>query len=226
MVVNNINDEALLYRNTSRDKDSTNNHFLQIKFKGDKQNINGLGAIASIYYDHGKLQVYENNPYRGYLSSMQGITHFGLNNIQVVDSVVIQWYNGKQQTLKKVKSNQLITVDIANAKNPYSFAQPAIAENTLFKEVTQESGIKYRHSDYNFIDFDIQHLLPHKLSEYSPGLASADMDANGLDDLIIGGNAQLPTSILFQQTDGKVPQKKSASRIQITNQVIQRMKAY
>ena len=79
MVINNINDEALLYRNTSRDKDSTDNHFLQIKFKGDKQNINGLGAVASIYYDHGKQQVYENNPYRGYLSSMQGIAHFGLN---------------------------------------------------------------------------------------------------------------------------------------------------
>ena len=94
-------------------------------------------------------------------------------------------------------------MDIANAKNPYSFAQPAVAENTLFKDVTREAGIQYRHSDYNFIDFDIQHLLPHKLSEYSPGLASADVDANGLDDVIIGGNAQLPTSILFQQTDGK-----------------------
>ena len=36
MVINNINDEALLYRNTSRDKDTINNHFLQIKFKGDQ----------------------------------------------------------------------------------------------------------------------------------------------------------------------------------------------
>ena len=36
MVINNINDEALLYRNTSRDKDTINNHFLQIKFKGDR----------------------------------------------------------------------------------------------------------------------------------------------------------------------------------------------
>ena len=34
MVINNINGEALLYRNTSRDKDTTNTHFLQIKFKG------------------------------------------------------------------------------------------------------------------------------------------------------------------------------------------------
>ena len=56
MVINNINDKALLYRNTSRDKDTINTHFLQIKFKGDTQNINGFGAIVTIYYDHDKIQ--------------------------------------------------------------------------------------------------------------------------------------------------------------------------
>ncbi|HEV3224715.1 MAG TPA: VCBS repeat-containing protein [Puia sp.] len=203
MVINNINDEALLYRNTSRDKDTATTHFLQIKFRGDKQNINGLGAIASIYYDHGKLQVYENNPYRGYLSSMQGIAHFGLNNIQVLDSVVIKWYNGKQQTLENVKSNQVITADIANAKIPFSSQQPAIAANALFKETTHAAGISYRHYDADFIDFDIQHLLPHKLSEYTPGMASGDLDGNGFDDLVLGGNSYIPTCILFQQPDGK-----------------------
>src|SRR5450432_3097362 len=207
MVINNINDEVLLYRNTSRDKDTTANHYLQIKFKGSKQNINGLGAVAQIYYDHGKQQVYDNNPYRGYLSSLQGIAHFGLKNISVLDSVVIKWNNGMQQTLENVKSNQVITVEMANAKTPYSFRQPAVATSALFKETTQAAGISYRHRDFNFIDFNIQHLLPHKLSEYAPGLASGDLDGNGLDDLVIGGNAGAPTSILLQQPDGKFLQK-------------------
>ena len=66
---------------------------------------------------------------------------------------------------------------------------------------------RYRHHDYNFIDYDIQHLLPHKFSEYTPGLASGDLDGNGLDDLVIGGNGTLPTSILLQQSDGKFIQK-------------------
>jgi hypothetical protein len=207
MVINNINDEALLYRNTSRDKDSATNHFLQIKFKGDKQNINGLGAFAGIYYDHGKQQVYDNNPYRGYLSSMQGIAHFGLNNIAVLDSVVVKWNNGKKQILKNVKSDQVITVDIADAQIHYSVEQPVIATDALFKEVSHEAGISYRHGDYNFIDFDIQHLLPHKFTEYGPGLASGDLDGNGFDDLVVGGNALLPTCLLLQQADGKFIRK-------------------
>ena len=219
MVINNINDEALLYRNTCRDKDSSSNHFLQIKFKGDKKNINGLGAVVHIYYDHGKQQVYENNPYRGYLSSMQGIAHFGLNNITVVDSLVVQWNNGKQQTLVNVHSNQLITVNMADAGIPYSFQQPVIAANALFREITKSSGISFNQYDYNFIDFDIQHLLPHKLSEYTPGLASGDLDGNGFDDLVIGGNTNVPTCILFQQADGKfirknvLPETKSNSHV-------------
>ncbi len=38
LVINNINDEALLYRNTSRDKDTISTHYLNVKFKGDMQN--------------------------------------------------------------------------------------------------------------------------------------------------------------------------------------------
>jgi hypothetical protein len=209
MVINNENDEALIYRNTSRDRDTVTTHYLKIKYKGDKRNIGGIGAVASIYYDHGKKQVYENNPYRGYLSSMEGITHFGLGKVTLVDSVIVKWYNGKEQTITGVKANQTITLDIANAKTPYSLERPAIDTGAVFREVTQAKGISYRHHDYDFIDFDQQHTLPHKLSEYCPALAVGDMDGNGLDDLVIGGNGAYPTHLLLQQPDGRFLQKDS-----------------
>ena len=122
LVINNINDEALLYRNTSRDKDTNNTHYLNIQFKGDPQNINGIGAIATIYYDHNKQQVYENNPYRGYLSTIQPIAHFGLGKTTIVDSVIIKWYNHKQQTIKNVNTNQTLVVNIQNANTDYSYS--------------------------------------------------------------------------------------------------------
>ena len=75
--------------------------------------------------------------------------------------------------------------------------------------MTHASGINYRHHDYDFIDFDVQHLLPHKFSEYSPALAAGDVDGNGSDDLIIGGNPVYPTHVLLQQPNGKFIQKDS-----------------
>ncbi|HLZ89602.1 MAG TPA: FG-GAP-like repeat-containing protein, partial [Puia sp.] len=209
MVVNNINDEALLYRNTSRDRDTATTHFLQIRYKGEARNRNGLGAVATIYYDHGKQQAYENNPYRGYLSSMETITHFGLGRIRLIDSLVIRWPNGMQQTLAGVQADQAITVSIADAKTPYSLQQPTVAAGALFKEVTAEKGIHYRHHDYDLIDFNFQHLLPHKLSEYCPALAAGDLDGNGLDDLVIGGNGVYHTHVLLQQPNGQFLQKDS-----------------
>ncbi|MBS1599081.1 MAG: VCBS repeat-containing protein [Bacteroidetes bacterium] len=206
MVINNINDEAFVYRNTSRDNDTTS-HFLQVKFKGDKQNINGLGASANIYYDHGKQQVYDNNPYRGYLSSMAAMAHFGLGKISEIDSVVIGWTNGKKQTIKNVKANQVLAVNINDAKDDNIINHPAIAANTLFKEITTASGITYRHNDFDLIDFNIQTLLPHKLSDYCPAIAVADIDGNGIDDFVVGGNATNHAKLFFQQPNGQFLQK-------------------
>ena len=203
LIISNINDEALIYKNTTRDKNSNDSHYLHIKFKGSKYNIDGIGAWADIYYANGKHQVYENNPYRGYLSTIQNIAHFGLGNVTVLDSVVIRWPDGKKQILKNVKTDQLLKVDVASAHENYSWVQPVLATHTLFKEVTDSVGIHYKHQENDFIDFNIQKLIPHKLSEYSPAIAVGDIDANGLDDIIIGGNAQNHAQVFLQQANGK-----------------------
>jgi hypothetical protein len=204
LVINNINDEALVYRNTSKD---SSGHYLNIKFKGGEQNLNGIGAIARIYYDHGKQQMYDNNPYRGYLSTIPCAAHFGLGKTPLIDSVIIEWNPGKRQTLRNVRTDQQLTVDIADAGNDPAPLQPAVAENALFKEITSAAGVHYTHREIDQIDFNIQSLLPHKFSEYCPALAVGDLDANGLDDLVIGGNQNNSAILLLQQPDGKFRQK-------------------
>ena len=207
MVISNINDEALLYRNTVREADTSRTHFLQISFKGDKLNKDGIGAFASIYYDHGKLQVYENNPYRGYLSTIQNVAHFGLGKTMMIDSVIIQWSNHKKQIIRNVKTNQVLSVTINDATDSLSPQKPMLDTSALFTEITSRSGINYQHKADDYVDFNIQKLLLHKLSEYSPALACADLDGNGFDDLIAGGDVYRHAQLFLQQGNGKFIQK-------------------
>jgi len=207
LVINNINDEVLIYKNTAREKNKSNSHYLHIKFNGGPQNINGIGAWADIYYDHGKHQVYENTPYRGYLSTIQNIAHFGLGRDSLLDSVVIKWQNGKKQRLTNVKADQVLQVKMADAKDAYTFDAPKINTMSLFKEITRSVGVTYKHKEDDFVDFNIQKLIPHKLSQYSPAIAVGDVDGNGYDDMVIGGTSKYPAQLLLQQPDGKFIQR-------------------
>ena len=141
------------------------------------------------------------------MSTIQNMAHFGLGKITAVDSVVRRWQNGKKQSLQNVKSDLVLKEDIANASDPYTFKLPEIDKQSLFREVTRMLGVNYKNQDVDYIDFNVQKLLPHKLSEYSPGLAVGDVDGYGLDDIIVGGTSKYPAQLFLQQQDGKFIQR-------------------
>ncbi len=199
-VVNNINDEAFVYENTTN---KTNKNYLHIQFKGDDKNRYGIGAWAEVYYGRGQLQVSENSPYRGYLSCIDTKAYFGFDSISVIDSVIIRWPGNKKQVLTSVKTNQLLSVDIKNANLADSWNMAPVASNTLFTDITSATGIDYLHQEMDYIDFDKERLLPHKLSQFDPGLAAGDVDGNGLDDIYVGATGNYPGKFFLQQPDGK-----------------------
>jgi hypothetical protein len=206
MVVNNINDEAFVYENTLAVEKNTPQHYLNLILIGDSLNRNGLGTWIEIYYG-GKQQAYEQTPYRGYLSTIDMRPHFGLGHATKVDSVIIKWPGNKKQVLQNVNADQTITVNITQANQTFSWSQPVYAPNTLFTEITDSLGVHYQHEQKDFVDFNIQKLLPHKFSEYGPALAVGDVDGNGLDDIIAGGSIAYSPVALLQKTNGSFSEK-------------------
>jgi hypothetical protein len=206
-VVNNINDFVSLYEN--RISDIEENNFIQFKLKGSINNLDGYGAELILFYDTTKKQYADYTPYRGYLSSLEPIVHFGLGKTSSVDSLVILWPDGKKETLLSPKINSRTEINYSNAisssKTTFEFLLEKVTP--LFTNISDSLNINYTHDELDFVDFNIQKLLPHKLSEYGPGMAVADLDGNGTDDLFIGGSYPYRSTILFQNLEGNFEEK-------------------
>ena len=202
-VVNNINEEAFVYENRLNNSDSANADYIKLRFRGDRGNVDGLGVTATIYYGN-KLLSWENAPVRGYLSCVENTLMFGLPKGTRIDSIHVNWPGGHQQTLRSVRSNQTLVV---NKKDAESGIYSPVAPVSLFRDVTSELGVDYRHTEKDFIDFNYQRLIPHKFSEYGPGIAVGDINNDGYEDLCIGGTENLPVTFLMQQSNGRYLQK-------------------
>ena len=105
MVINNIDEPALLYENRSNALSPTSN-WLKVKCKGPQGNRDGLEAKVWLW-QNGMVQFNYVAPVRGYISSVPTIMHFGLSD-KPVDSLKILWPDGRQQLVKQPKANQLL----------------------------------------------------------------------------------------------------------------------
>lgn len=200
-VVNNINDAAFVYRNTLADKQTKDAHYLRVKFVGDGANPLGIGATLTYDLPNGHHEYYDHTPYRGYLSSVDPVAHFGLGNVTTVRNLRVSWPDGRVQTLADVKADQVITVKAADARP--GTPDRAVAPATPLRDVTDSLGLTYQHEETDFIDFNSQKLILHKLSEYGPALAVGDVNGDGTQDMVVGGSADRAAGLLLQQANGR-----------------------
>ena len=201
-IVNNINDSASVYRNNAMQLKPQESNYLRIKFNGLQNNINGIGALVEITYNNGDTQFYENTPYRGYLSTIENVAHFGLGKTTKIDKVTVTWTSGKTKIYQNVASNQILSVDERLAVTPHS-PQFSNSKASIFSDITDSLSIGYTHQEEDMIDFNIQKLLPHKLSQFGPAVAVGDINGDGLEDVFIGGAAHHKGTFLVQNNLGK-----------------------
>lgn len=191
LVINNLDDEAFIYENTSN---GTNN-FLRINLQGPTKNNLGIGATIALWHNN-QQQYQEFKMVRGYLSSQEPWLHFGLGQANKIDSLIVTWPGGKKQFLKDIGVNKTVTLDYADATQP--------SENTkkeakhLFSFLEDHLGIDFMHKETNFDDYAMEPLLPHKYSQLGPGIAVGDINGDGRDDVYICG-AKGQSGVLYVQ---------------------------
>ncbi len=201
MVVNNVNQEAFLYRN--RSSETTENHYLTIQLKGKGQNTFAIGSKVKVNCD-GEEMTAELFPSRGFQSSVDYKLVFGLGKKTAVDNVMITWPDSEVSILPNPPIDTLLVTsweDVGKYQDvDIPLVQVLSAKKPAFFQETPNPFEAHREDD--FVDFYQENLVYHMVSREGPKAAVADVNGDGRDDVFIGGASGQPGQLWTQSASG------------------------
>ena len=99
---------------------------------------------------------------RGFKSCVDNRLHFGLGASQDIDSLVVNWPDGKCTVLYDVAVNQFLILDQKDAINR-CLNIPEKQTSSVFQKIEQIKGLDFTHRENDFVDFNRDRLLFHML---------------------------------------------------------------
>ncbi|MBM3878774.1 MAG: hypothetical protein FJ387_03505 [Verrucomicrobia bacterium] len=194
-IVNNMNAAVGVYRN------ETTAPRLAVSLQGAGKNTRGIGAKIHVFHGAVPHQSQEMQAGGRYLSSDQPVRVFAAGATTNRLRVQVDWRSGLQTVLTNVQPNQHLVVQEppATTARPTPLA-PIDSPRPLFENVS--ARLAHVHRDQPFDDFARQSLLPKRLSQLGPGVAWADVNNDGWDDLVVGGGRGGHLAVLLNDGRG------------------------
>ncbi len=188
--------------------DSDTGHRLVVALRGVASNRFGVGARVHVETATGR-QVRELVQARGYMSSSEPVAHFGLGDDTAVRRLTIEWPSSTVQVLENVAADQRLTVTEPADGGGQKHRPP-------LKPVRQEGGASARalyepapESGLHTVAFSTpadeptaQPFVSWRFNRQGPALVRADLNGDGHEDLVLGGNSREPTRLLVRQPQG------------------------
>ncbi|MFH6767502.1 CRTAC1 family protein [Gaetbulibacter aquiaggeris] len=194
LIVNNINDKASILKNNAIELGYGN--FIKFEFEGPEHNKEGIGVKVSLFIDDGSIIERQLIRSRGYLSAMSKILHIGIGKDASISKIIVEWPDGKEQKVEGFELNQTLSICYLDASDS---SEKGVYPKT---KIVEEVEFPFKHKDSLFNDFGIQYLLPYKLSQLGPAIASADINNDGYQDIYLGGGYLQEGKLLLSGKDG------------------------
>ncbi len=200
LVVNNIDESSFVYQNNTEKK---SNNYLKLVLHGKGQNTFAIGARVTVICE-ASLLIKEVQATKGFLSSIDPTLTFGLGKAKKVDSILILWPDGSNQSFTDISINRTIKIEQEKEEAPHQITQELAFPKATFKfeDITDEIGLAYQHKENAYYDFNDEPLIPKLLSTSGPRIAIGDINNDNLDDLYISGASNQPGAVYLQLQNG------------------------
>ena len=189
LVVVNLDEPVSIYRNNSA---GPKQNVVVVRLRGIEKNRGGIGALVRLETGSGTKHIRQMMPFTGFLSSNLPELNFGLGSETTIKNLTVTWPSGGVQEFKNLTAGNRFTI-----QEPSKFSEqpkPPEPQTPLFAPSKVLKGLVHR--EQVFEDFDRQLLLPNKLSQLGPGLAWADVDSDGDEDLFVGAARGMGGAVL------------------------------
>lgn len=193
IIINNVNMPAMIYRNNSTDHKS-----ITFSLYGDEKNPFAIGSKVVLFYENGKKGMLEHFPSRGFQSSVTHKLHFGIGDVEKIDSMYIFWPDNKTSLLKNLPTNK--THVIKKEKTPtINLNSNESLLNHKNLTLKQRDIIAFTHKENEYIDFNKERLLIEMSSNEGPYISTTDLNNDGKDDIFITGAKNQSSSLFISE---------------------------
>ena len=202
IVVNNIDDEPFIYKNLLLQAQESDPAFIHLKLKGSENNVNAIGAKLLVYNDKQVLSS-ENYPVRGYQSNVTHNLFLGLGDIDQPDSIVLIWPDRTYQKLGNEIIGNPQTIEWKQGLATHQLSEKIeLRERLVVESKNEELKLELLHDENPFVEFNREQLIPHMVSREGPALAVGDINADGLEDVFMGGSKRRTSQLYVQNPNG------------------------
>lgn len=203
LVLNNLNMPSSIYENQTNTL-HPGQHHLQIKLNGSHKNKDAIGAQVTL--KTGKTMFFaEKMPMRGFQSSVDPKMHFGLGSTTTIDTVTVNWPDGKRTQLTNLPVDTLLVLHHGDTKSSTDGRanKTQEPERPVFESLdADKTGIDFIHKENTFNEFKRNKLLFHMNSTEGPPVCVGDVNGDEREDIFIGGAKGQSSALYLQNRNG------------------------